>query len=143
MFLVLTWLFVAVLLAIWSFGIWVLEATAAWTLSNASDMAAKTTDIAGLPIPPWLTPWMPPEVTQWFASLVGSLPAMVEALDRAVPMLADGLSVMSWMVWAIGCAVLLLIGIGMHALVARAGVRPRTRTDAVAESNDKPGLARD
>jgi hypothetical protein len=57
---------------------------------------------SGLQVPAWLSPWVPPEVVQAITSLISGLALAVDGLLQAVPALAGGLSVATWVIWGIG-----------------------------------------
>lgn len=66
----------------------------------------------------WLAPWMPPEFVQAMTSLLSGLAPAVEGLLQAAPSLAGGLSVATWVIWSIGSVLLVLLGAGLHLLMA-------------------------
>jgi hypothetical protein len=43
---------------------------------------------------------------------------MVDSLLQAAPALAGGLTVATWVVWGIGSVLLVLMGTGLHLLIA-------------------------
>lgn len=104
----LSWVVIAALIALWSLVTWALHAVAVWTVSNVGTMA----------LPDWLMPWVPPEVAPWVSQLVVDLGPVVDALLQAAPALAGGLTVATWVVWCIGSLLLLLLGVGLHLLIA-------------------------
>jgi hypothetical protein len=72
----------------------------------------------GLRLPEWLAPWVPPEIAQSLASLLSGLAPVIEGLIQAMPALAGGLTVATWVIWGLGSALLLLLGTGLHLVIA-------------------------
>lgn len=118
MFYILSWFVVLGLLALWSLGAWAFHAVAVWTVSNAGAYTGATSDVEGLRLPEWLAPWVPPEIVQAMTSLVSGLAPVVESLLQAAPSLATGLTVVTWVIWGLGSALLLLLGAGAHLLIS-------------------------
>ena len=69
-------------------------------------------------VPDWLAPWVPPEVAQWASQLLAGLAPLVDGLLQAAPALAGGLTVATWVIWGIGSVLLVLLGAGLHLLIA-------------------------
>ena len=72
-------------------------------------------------------------MTAWVADLA---PA-IDSVLRAAPLLADGLTVVSWGVWGLGSVLLVLLGVGLHVLIAvwrgrggSGGLPPRSQVAA-------------
>lgn len=61
---------------------------------------------------------MPPEIAQAIASMLSGLAPVVEGLLQAAPALASSLTMVTWVVWAFGSALLILLGAGLHLLIA-------------------------
>jgi hypothetical protein len=123
MFYALSWLVVFGLLALWSLAAWAVHAVAVWAVSNAGTLTdaasgAASGGVQGLRLPEWLAPWVPPEIAQAMISLLAGLAPAVEGLLQAVPALAGGLTVATWVIWGLGSALLVLLGAGLHLLVA-------------------------
>lgn len=118
MLYVLGWFTVLMILAAWSFAAWGVNALAAWTLSNAGALSGAAAGIEQLRLPQWLALWVPPEIAQAAMALQASLAPLVEGLLQAVPALAGGVTVAVWIVWGLGSLALLLLGLGLHLLVA-------------------------
>ena len=114
----LSWFLVLLLLALWSLSVWALNALAVWTLSGAGQLSLPEVGTEALALPAWLAPWVPPELVQAVASTWASFGPAVEWLLQAVPFLAGGVSVVSWVVWGLGSLLLLLLGGGLHLLIA-------------------------
>ncbi len=118
MFYALGWLVVFVLLALWSLGAWAFHAIAMWAVSNAGGLTGAASGFHGLRLPEWLAPWVPPEIVQAMTSLLSGLAPVVEGLLQAAPSMAGALSVATWVVWGLGSVLLVLLGAGLHVLIA-------------------------
>ena len=130
MFYAVSWFVVLMLLALWSLVAWALHAAAVWAVSNAGGLTGAASGIAGLRLPDWLTPWLPPEVAQLSTALLAGLAPALESLLQAAPALAGGLTVATWVVWGLGSTLLLALGAAAHLLIAmwrrrRGGDGPR------------------
>lgn len=128
MLYVLTWSIIAAVLAIWSFTVWALHSLANWTASNAGPLAGAASDLGPLQLPEWLAPWVPPEITQSVSALLSGLGPVVGKLLQAAPALAEAVTLASWVIWGLGSALLVVLGAGLHVLLAllrrRGGGRP-------------------
>lgn len=122
MFYALSWFVVFGVLALWSLGAWGFHAVAVWAVSNAGTLTgAASGAVSGaedLRLPEWLAPWVPPEIVQAMNSLLSGLAPAVEGLLQAAPSLAGGLSVATWVIWCFGSVLLILLGAGLHLLIA-------------------------
>lgn len=118
MFYALSWFLVLGLLALWSLAAWALHAIAVWSVSNASALTGVASGVEGLRPPEWLSPWMPPEITQATASLLAGIAPVVESVLLTVPALSGGLTTVTWVIWGLGSALLLLLGAGLHLVIA-------------------------
>ncbi len=118
MFYAFSWFVVLGLLALWSLGVWVFRAVAVWAVSNAGSLSGAASGVEGLRLPDWLAPWVPPEMVQVVTSLLLGLAPVVEGLFQALPAFAGGLSVATLVVWGIGSVLLVLVGAGLHLLIA-------------------------
>ncbi len=118
MFYALSWFAVFSLLALWSLAAWALHVVAVWTVSNAGALAGATPGLGGIALPDWLAPWVPAELVQAMAQLVAGFGPVIDTMMQALPALSGGLTVLAWVVWAIGAALLLLLGAVLHGLIA-------------------------
>ena len=128
MFYALSWSVMLILLALWSLAAWAFHSIAAWTVSNAGVLAGGSGAIEGLRAPDWLAPWIPPELALAFTSMLSAfIPAIEAALNQA-PALAGGLSVAIWVVWGVGSALIVILGLVCSGLITvlrrRASPRP-------------------
>ncbi len=118
MFYALSWFFVVALLALWSLAAWVLHAAAVWTVSNAGALSGADKGVGTMAMPEWLAPWLPPEAAQWAGQAMAGLAPFIDSLLQAAPALAGGLTVATWVLWGIGSVLLVLLGAGLHVLIA-------------------------
>jgi len=118
MFYALSWFVIFSLLALWSLAAWGLNAVAVWTVSNAGVLTGAASGVDSLRLPDWLAPWVPPEIAQAMTSLLSGLAPVVERLLQAAPALAGGVTIATWVIWGLGSALLLLLGAGLHVLIA-------------------------
>lgn len=115
---VFIWLVVATLLALWSLATWALHTLAAWAAASAGGLPGTMPGANAMGLPDWLTPWVTPELAQWFSQALAGLEPVVGLLLQALPALSAGMTVAAWAVWGLGCALLLLLGAGLHLLMA-------------------------
>jgi len=113
----IVWFVVVLLLSLWSLATWALHSVAVWTVANAGSLGAGA-GFGGLGLPEWLALWLPPEAVQAFNALLANLEPAVQTLLQAAPALAGGLSLAAWVVWAIGSVLVVVLGVGAHALIA-------------------------
>ena len=118
MFYVLSWITVASLLALLSLAAWALHAVAVWSISNVGALSGATSGVGSIALPDWLAPWVSAELVLAVTQMVAGLGPLVDSLLQAVPFLAGGLTVVAWVVWAIGGVLLLVLGAVLHLLIA-------------------------
>lgn len=118
MFYALSWAVVFSLLALWSLAAWALHGIAVWTVSNAGVLTGAASGVETLRLPEWLVPWIPPETVQAITSLFAGLAPAVDSVLQTMPLLADGLTVVSWGVWGLGTVLLVVLGASLHLLIA-------------------------
>lgn len=118
MFYALSWFVVVALLALWSLAAWALNAVVVWTVSNAGGLSGAASGVGTLRLPDWLAPWVPPEIAQSVSQMLAGLGPVVGGLLQAAPALAGGATVATWLVWGIGSGLLVLLGAGLHLLIA-------------------------
>jgi hypothetical protein len=118
MFYALSWFVVVALLALWSLAAWALHAVAVWTVSNAGALSGAASGVGTIALPGWLAPWVPPEIAKSVTQLLAGLGPVVDGLLQAAPALAGGVTVATWVVWGIGSVLLVMLGAGLHLLIA-------------------------
>ena len=118
MFYALSWFAVIALLVLWSLAAWALHAVAVWTVSNAGSLTGAASGAGTITVPDWLAPWVPPDIAQWASQLMAGLAPLIDSLLQIAPSLAGVLTVATWVIWGIGSLLLVLLGAGMHLLIA-------------------------
>ncbi len=118
MFYALSWFAVLGLIALWSLAAWAFHSMAAWMLAHAGGLGGGSVATEALGLPDWLSSWMPPELAAAFTSMVSALAPVVQTLLDWAPSLAGGLSVLVWVVWALGSALLVALGLLLSGLIA-------------------------
>lgn len=137
MFYAVSWFFVVALLAMWSLAALALHAVAVWAVSNAGALSGAASGASTMSLPAWLAPWVPPEVEHWASRAMGGAAPFVDSMLQAAPALAGGLTVATWVIWGIGSVLLVLLGAGLHLLIALL----RRRGGGGSGSNAGPSLA--
>jgi hypothetical protein len=136
MFHILNWFAVLSLLALWSLAAWAFHSITAWATANAGVLAQGPGAVEALRMPAWLAPWIPPELSQALTSMVSAFTPTVQAVLDMAPALAGGLSVALWLVWGIGCVLLVVLGVVLSGLIAmlrrRASVHARAAAGPAA-----------
>ncbi|APW47574.1 hypothetical protein [Rhodoferax antarcticus] len=114
----LSWFLIFSLLALWSLAAWAVNAIAVWTVSNAGTLTGAASGVEAISLPEWLPPWVPPEIARAMTSMLSGLAPTFESLLQAAPALAGGLTMATWVLWALGSALLVVLGVGLHLLIA-------------------------
>ena len=118
MLYIVSWFFVLTLLAIWSACIWIAHSLASWSLTGIGSVVGQTQQIDRLPIPDWITVWIPSElVLAVKATAAGVLPWVESALE-ALPSVGSWLSPLAWTVWGVGFVILAVGAALLHALIS-------------------------
>ncbi|HEY8880464.1 MAG TPA: hypothetical protein VIN03_23040 [Roseateles sp.] len=107
------WLLVLLLLALWSGLVMALQSLLVSLLAHAGSLGAGDWSL-----PDSLRDWLPAAVADWLVSTVETLTPQLQALVSALPWLADGVTVLSWGVWAVGALMLLVLGLAIHVAIA-------------------------
>lgn len=118
MFYALSWFVVFGLLGLWSLAVWAMHALAVWSVSSAGALTGVTSGMEGLRLPEGMASWVPPEIAQVMTSLLAGFAPMMESLLQAAPALAGGLTVAAWVIWGLGGVLLLVLGAGLHLIIA-------------------------
>ena len=118
MFYALNWFVVVSLFILWSFAAWAFHSLAAWTIANAGTLAGGDGAIEALQVPVWLAPWIPSEYASGLNLMISSLTPAIQTVLEWAPALAGGLSIAVWTVWAIGAALLIVLGLLVTGLIA-------------------------
>ena len=118
MLYIVSWFFVLTLLAIWSACIWIAHSLASWSLTGIGSVVGQTQQMDRLPIPDWITVWIPSElVLAVKATAAGVLPWVESALN-ALPSVGSWLSPLAWTVWGVGLVILAVGAALLHALIS-------------------------
>lgn len=118
MFYALSWFLIFSLLALWSLTVWAANAVALWTIAQAGTWSGAAAGASSPVLPDWLVTWVPPELAQAMTAMVAGVAPLVESLLQSSPALAGGITIAAWVVWALGGVMLLLLGAGLHMLMA-------------------------
>ena len=118
MFYALNWFVVVSLFILWSLAAWAFHSLAAWTIANAGTLAGGDGAIEALQVPVWLAPWIPSEYASGLNLMISSLTPAIQTVLEWAPALAGGLSIAVWTVWAIGAALLIVLGLLVTGLIA-------------------------
>jgi hypothetical protein len=127
-----------ILLVLWSLAAWAFHLISAWAISNAGVLAGGSGAIDGLRAPDWLAPWIPPELSLAFTSMLSALSPAIEAFLNQAPALAGGLSAAVWVVWGVGSALIVILGLVCSRLITvlrrrRPTFAPRSMVPAAAD----------
>jgi hypothetical protein len=136
-FYALSWSVTSILLALWSLTAWAFHSIAAWTVSNAGVLAEGPGAIEALRAPGWLAPWLPAELDLPFTSALSAFSPAIEAALSQAPALADALSAAVWVVWGVGSALIVILGL----VCGRALTVLRRRASAFAMPSMGPAAA--
>ncbi|MCV2360313.1 hypothetical protein LNV08_15155 [Paucibacter sp. TC2R-5] len=113
----ISWFAVLSLIGLWSFAAWAFHALTQWGLSTSGDWSGATAP-EGFNLQEILGPWLPPDLAQALTALLASLKPLFESLLSFAPALGSGLSFLVWLVWGLGCFLLLIVGAALHAMIA-------------------------
>ena len=117
MFYAISWFLVFGLLALWSLGAWAFHSIATWAFANAGILAGGS-PAGTLRLPDWIAPWVPPELAQALTSTLSALTPAIQGLIDWMPTLGSGLSVVVWVVWGLGSAMLIGLGLVLSGVIA-------------------------
>ncbi|MFG6412981.1 hypothetical protein ACG02S_03605 [Roseateles sp. DC23W] len=120
----LLWSVVAVLAGLWSVTVWLCHVVVAALLGGAGHLPVK--EIA---LPEAWTNWLPQPVSESITQMLEAAQPVLAAVLDYVPALAGGLTVVAWVVWALGAALLVLAGVASHLALRwwRRSQRPAPR----------------
>lgn len=106
----LLWVVVGVLLAVWSATVWLGHLLLSALLGGAGHLPVK--DMA---LPEAWTRWLPQGVSESMTQALESAQPLLQAAIDHLPALAGGATVLAWVTWAVGTALVLLAGVASHA----------------------------
>lgn len=106
----LLWIVVGVLMAVWSATVWLGQLLLTVLLGGAGHLPVK--DLA---LPEAWTRWLPQGLSESITQGIEALQPWLQTLLDTMPALAGGVTVLAWITWAVGAALLLLAGVMSHA----------------------------
>lgn len=118
----LIWIVFTVLALLWTglaaFSVNVADWVVNFLASNQLGDAAA--DLAGIPLPAWLTPWIDPVLLE--ALKVSSVEFAQAAMTwmPSADVLSGGIGWLIWTIWGIGFMVMLMLTAVLHWFVSRA-----------------------
>lgn len=118
MYYALSWFFVSSLIGIWSLASWALHAITVWSAANVGALATPADISERLVAPGWMAAWIPPEAVPALKSMLAALSPAMETASSYAPSWAGGLSIAIWVLWGIGCLILLALGGLSHVAFA-------------------------
>lgn len=130
MFHALTWSLVVGLLLTWSLLAWAFHAVATWAATQSGALAGSTEAIQALAMPAWLAPWLPAEWWSAGIALLTDFAPLLDGLLTAMPSLSGPLSILVWVIWAVGAFFIVLLGVVGSGLIVHFGRKPLTRLPA-------------
>lgn len=105
----LLWVVVGVLLAVWSAVVWLGQVLLSALLGGAGHLPVKD-----LSLPEAWTRWLPQGVSESMTQAIEAAQPLLQAVLAQMPALAGGTSVVAWVIWAVGAALLLAAGVASH-----------------------------
>lgn len=116
-----SWILFALLALFWTGAAWVTAAATGWvTQALASGSATKAArDLAAVPLPEWLAPWIDPG---WLQALRSAVEWAIEGAGAVLPVAAPAVGWLVpaiWMLWGVGMILLLGGAAGAHVVVRR------------------------
>lgn len=120
------WIVMLVLLAIWSTGVWVLHSLLVWSISGVGALAGQAQQADSVTLPGWLLVWLPPEWMPALEATASSLLPWLESVLSMLPGVANWLSPLAWLVWALGLLMLAAVAAIGQALIWTTGRAART-----------------
>ena len=112
------WFVVLLLLALWSLTAWGLHAVGVWTLTHAGDLGGAAAGIGqgmgAVELPAWLAIWVPRELIEFLPAMLADLGPFMQAVLETAPALAGGITVLAWVIWALGSLMLVGAGVAGH-----------------------------
>lgn len=113
MVLLVGWVLVLLLLALWSGLVWSGQALLAAMLAKVGTLGP-----ADWSLPDALTAWLPVWAAEWLVGTIENLTPQLQSLAGAMPWLSSGVTLLAWVVWAVGALLLLGIGLAIHVAIA-------------------------
>lgn len=125
MVFVVGWVLVLLLLAVWSGVVWAGQALLAGTLSHVGAAGAGEWRV-----PDALSGGVPAPWAEWLAGAFETVAPLLQGLVGLLPAVAGGITVLAWVTWGLGAALLIGAGVALHVAVAlwrkaRPTIQPR------------------
>lgn len=106
----LLWSVVGVLLAVWSATVWLGQLLLSALLGGAGQLPVR--DLA---LPEAWTRWLPQGVSEAMTQAIEQAQPVLQGVLDGLPALSGGVTLIAWVTWAVGAALLLLAGGASHA----------------------------
>ena len=137
MFYAMTWLLLAVLMALWSGAAWALHALAVWSVAQAGGLAGLPGQVVALgTVPEWLAFWLPVDAQASWTATLAALAPFFDYLLAVAPGLVAWAAPLIWVLWAVGGLMLLVLGVAatlmIRAVKRRLSPSPSTPAQAAA-----------
>ena len=119
----LIWIVFTVLALLWT-GLAAFSVNVAdWVMSflASSQVGEAAADLAGIPVPAWLSPWIDPALLEALKTSSVEFVQTVLTWMPSADALSGGIGWLIWTVWGVGFMVLLMVTAVIHWLVGRAG----------------------
>lgn len=117
MFYAMTWVLMAVLLALWSAAAWALHALATWSGAQAGGLAGLPDQVVALGAPAWLEPWLPAGAQESWTAILAAFAPFFDYLLAIAPGMAAWAAPLIWVLWAVGGIMLLVLGVGATLMI--------------------------
>lgn len=128
MFHAFTWTLVVGLMLTWSLVAWAFHAVATWATAQSGALAGSTEAMQALSMPARLVPWLP---TEWWSAgtaVLMDFAPLLDSLLAAMPSLSGPLSILVWVLWAVGAFFIVLLGVVGSGLIVHFGRRSLPRS---------------
>lgn len=112
--IVALWLLTFVLVGLWTLTAGLTAAGIGWLVAQAPLAADWAGQIANLPLPPWLALWMDPTWAEWARQLLVQAIAGLSAWGPWLQPVLGWLVPLTWVIWALGLVVLLVLAGAGH-----------------------------
>jgi hypothetical protein len=120
MFYAITWLLLAVLMALWSGAAWALHALASWSVAQAGGLAGLPGQVVALGVPEWLTFWLPVDAQASWTAILAAIAPFFDYLLAVAPGLVAWAAPLIWVLWAVGGLMLLVLGVAATLMIRAA-----------------------
>ena len=117
---ILIWAITGILLLMWTGFIAATTSVITWVSGMSLDPAkAGVERLANVPVPEWVSIWIPPGVLESFnVSTAGIFESAMAAMSWLTPLLG-WINPLLWVAWGLMTVVLLVVAVVLHMLVGR------------------------